>query len=79
MLRFSATAPRSHGEERCDEDHHIAALLLIGVVTVPAAPAQATFHAKNGRPAVVAIAAGDVGSVAPTVGIPCDELVVARC
>jgi hypothetical protein len=22
---------------------------------------------------------GDVGSVAPTVGIPCDELVVARC
>ena len=26
-----------------------AALLLIGLVAVPAAPAQATFHAKNGR------------------------------
>src|ERR1700680_1705615 len=27
----------------------VAALLLIGGVALPAAPAQATFHAKNGR------------------------------
>jgi hypothetical protein len=53
----------------------IAALLLIGVVAVPAAPAQATFHAKNGR-----IAFGPAHPLgAPDVGIPCDQLVFTRC